>query len=208
MKTLYHLALDEDGQPKTAVFIDGNGRRYEVPYDEPTEFESDFMAGKLVEHLHYFGLIEINRIKTRHGIEYDLDEAKDRALKTLEISEKACINDYIKSQLEDRVRQNFPPLPPVGRALECCVKHKYNLLRAGIRCIGWEPPYQMDDPGFGQTPAANDGSVMKLITELQAQLLQQNALIMQLFQQSGGGKGKKPAKADDEELTRQPSVAL
>jgi hypothetical protein len=182
MKTLFHLCTDENNKPRPAVFVDGNGRKYTVPFDEPTEILSDFMAEKIIEHCHYYGIIEVMTTKTREGIQYNMKDARARAMESLEVSEKACINDYIRTQLEDRVRANFPPLPPQGRALECCVKHQYNLLKAGIRCIGWEPPYAMADPGFQVTAGMHgDAAMQSQITSLQTQLLKQNELIMQLL---------------------------
>lgn len=146
MKVLYHVATDAQGAPLTAVFIDGNGKRYNIPAFEATEFESDFMADKIMEHCHYYGIVEVMVTKTKTGRSYDVDEAEIRATEALLLSEKTCINDYLSSQLEWRVAENKPPLPPKGRQLDCVIKHKFNLLRAGIRPVGWEPPYPMDDP--------------------------------------------------------------
>lgn len=194
MKTLFHLCTDEHNKPRPAFFVDGNGRKYTVPFDEPTEIMSDFMAEKIIEHCHYYGIIEVATTKTREGIQYNMKDARARALESLEVSEKACINDYIRTQLEDRVRANFPPLPPQGRALECCVKHQYNLLKAGIRCIGWEPPYAMSDPGFQVTAGMHGNTELQTqITSLQTQLLKQNELIMQLL--TGGAPTVEQRKA-------------
>src|SRR6266568_5998249 len=99
MKTLYHLCTDENDTPMEAAFVDGNGRKWVIPYDKPTEFESDFLAGRLVEHLTYYGLVEVHTTKTRAGISYDLEEARKRALQCLKVSEDACVNDYVRTQL-------------------------------------------------------------------------------------------------------------
>jgi hypothetical protein len=202
MKTLYHLCTDADNRPMTAVFVDGNGFNYRVPFDEPTEIQSSFMADKIIEHCHYYGIVEVRTTKTRSGIVYSMDDARARAIECLEISEKACINDYIKTQLEDRVRQNFPPLPPSGRALQCCIKHRYNLLKAGIRCIGWEPPYEMEDPGLQVTAGLSmPSNLMEMIVQMQAQLLRQNELINELMlgrtTNSGQVANKKKRTADN-----------
>lgn len=145
MKVLYHVAVDLQDNPLEAAFVDGNGRKYVIPAFIPTEFESDWIAGKIVEHCHYYGIVEVTQIREKSGIRFDIAEAEKRATAALLLSEKTCINDYVKTQLQDRVKNNAPPLPPEGRALECVVKHRYNLLRAGIRPVGWEPPYDMPE---------------------------------------------------------------
>jgi hypothetical protein len=144
MKVLLHVATDMEGNPLTAAFVDGNGKKWTVPGGEPTEFENEFMASKIMEHCHYYGIVEVAQTRTGKGIEYDLEDAEARAGEALLRSEKNCINDYVKTQLESRVKQNVPPLPPEGRALECVVKHRYNLKKAGLHVVGWEPPYSME----------------------------------------------------------------
>lgn len=145
MKVLYHVAVDLHDNPLEAAFVDGNGRKYVIPAFTPTEFESDWIAGKIVEHCHYYGIVEVTQIREKSGIRFDVAEAEKRATAALLLSEKTCINDYVKTQLQDRVKNNAPALPPEGRALECVIKHRYNLLRAGIRPVGWEPPYDMPE---------------------------------------------------------------
>lgn len=178
---LYHLATNEHNDPINAELVDGNGRLHIVPYDEPTEFVSEHLAKKMLEHQAYLGLVEVAQIRTKSGVQYDMEDAKDRALQSLQIAEKACISDYIMNQLEDRVQRNFPPMPPKGRQLSCCIKHKYNLIKAGIRLIGWEPPYEMEDPGFGNTPAANPHAIQEQFTMLQGQFLQMQQTLMELL---------------------------
>lgn len=192
---LYQRAeeVDVDGHTlggRDCYFVDGNGKKWTLPYDEPTEFANEYMAGKILEHCHYYGIVEVHAQRDRQGVHYDIEDAKRRAKEALEVSMKACINDYVITQLEDRVRKNYPPLPPSGRALECCIVLKYNLLKAGIRCVGWEAPYAMDDPGYGNTVAAfpQSNTMQEQINQLQSTLLNQNALIMELL------KGKAPAE--------------
>jgi len=146
MKVLFHCAISYPaGDPVDAVFVDGNGRKYTIPSMEPTEIESDYMADRIMEHCHYYGIVEVAQIRTKTGIQWDLKDARERAEQALLRSEKQCINDYVRMQLEARVKQNVPPLPPEGRALDCVVKHKYNLHKAGIHPVGWEPPYDMPE---------------------------------------------------------------
>lgn len=178
---LYHLATDDKGNPMNAELLDGNGRLHVVPHDEPTEFASEFLAKKMLEHQAYLGLVEVRQIRTKKGVEYDMEDAHQRAEQSLIVAEKACITDYIMNQLEERVQRNFPPMPPRGRQLACCIKHKYNLLNAGIRLIGWEPPYHMEDPGLGNTPAVNQSDLQQQITMIQGQFLQMQQMLVDLL---------------------------
>lgn len=204
MKVLYQLATDLNGDGKDAALCDGNGKMWRLPFDTPTEFENEYMADKLVEHCHYYGIVIVHTTKTRHGIDYNMDDARERARLSLNASIDACINDYILNQMQDRVRNNFPPLPPEGRALECCIIRKYNLYKAGIRLIGWAPPYEMTDPGYGAT-AIGSGTpvnIQEQINQLSMQLLTQSQLIMELLQgkavevKKGKGQGKVEAKVE------------
>lgn len=210
---LYQIAVDLDGNGKECSFVDGNGKMWKLPFDEPTEFQNEYMASKIVEHCHYYGIVEVHSTRDRAGVHYDMEDAKKRAKQSIQISMKACINDYVKTQLEDRVRKNFPPLPPEGRALESCIVMKYNLLKSGIRCVGWEPPYAMEDPGFGNTISAMpEGNAMQQqINQLTAQLASQNDLIMklltgQLVVPGQAGQGKVRGKKVTTEVATQPPV--
>ena len=193
-KVLYQCATDLNGDGKECAFVDGNGKMWRLPFDVPTEFENEFMASKIIEHCHYYGIVEVHSTRDRSGVHYDMEDAKRRAQQALDASIDACINDYILNQMTDRVRQNFPPLPPQGRALECCIIRKYNLIKAGIRLIGWMPPYEMEDPGYGNTAigTGTPSNIQEQMNQLQAQLLAQNALLLELLK---GNVGKVTAAA-------------
>lgn len=197
MITLYHLCTDENDKPMDATFVDGNGRKYEILYDTPTDIQSDFMAGKILEHLHYYGIVEVLSTRTRGGVTFDMEDAVKRAIDCLRVSEEQCVNDYVQFQLEDRVRKNYPPLPPAGRALACVVKHKVNLLKYGLRPVGWNPPYELDGPAAsvvpvnGASPAPSE--VDQRIQSLEQTLMQQQAMIIELL--SGRkSKGKRASE--------------
>ncbi len=214
MKVLYHKATDHEGNRMDVEFVDGNGKLWVIPWGEPTEFENSFMADKLLEHQKYMGLVEVNFVKTRQGITYDMEDAEDRALASLVEQEKLCINDYIRTQLESRVRQNFPPLPPVGRAMSCVIKHRVNLLRYGIRPVGWEPPYEMKEEGFNVTAGQTSGSGMAVggasiedrMRQMEQLILKQQNLIEALTRAQGQGQSRASrSKTDPTSTTKSPS---
>lgn len=193
---LYQAAVDSKGNGIDAALCDGNGKLWRLPFDTPTEFANEYMAGKIVEHCHYLGVVEVHSTRDRAGVHYDMEDAKQRALHANDISIDACINDYVMNQMQDRVRMNLPPLPPQGRALESCIIRKFNLFKAGIRLIGWVPPYEMEDPGYGNTPIGSGQPAMvdERINQLQAQLMTMNQMLLELLQgkvaERVGKKGK------------------
>lgn len=181
-RVLYHLYTNHLDEPQDVAWCDGNGLLHKVPYDEPTEIMSDWFARLIVEHCEYSGIVEVELIKDRHGVRYSMEDAKHRALQCLEVAEKKCINDYIFTQLNDRIRANYPPMPPMGRQLECVIKHKTNLLKHGIRPVGWEPPYFMEDlaatgaPGASFAPPSDDK-----MRQLENLIMQQQVMINDLM---------------------------
>ncbi len=185
MKVLYHEATDETGKKLNVEFLDGGGKLWVVPFGEATEFENVFMANKILEHQKFMGVVEVNFIKTKTGITYDMEDAVKRAHRALLEAEKQCINDYVRVQLESRVRQNYPPLPPTGRAYSCVVKHKTNLLKYGLRPVGWEPSYDVEPVPESVAEQAGGTSMDERMKSLEKLIAGQQKLIEQLTRAAG-----------------------
>lgn len=203
MKVLYHECSDERGNMIPVEFCDGNGMLHVIPAGEPVEFENEWIAKKIVETIPYMGIVEVHFTKTRTGITYDIGDASIRAKKILEVEERKCVFEYIQTQLESRVSRNYPPLPPVGRALSCVIKHKVDLVGQGLRVVGWEPPYEV--PAHGPELAAKGAGNEDRIRQLETMMLQQQVLINQLLsgklsdQRAGIGKKAKEKEVTTEE---------
>lgn len=130
MRVLYHLSEGPITEKLGHIM-------YRIPPGEPTEIADDFHAEKLLERFAApFGLVEVCVYKTADGTKYDLEKAHAEAVEGLAAGEEACIAKYIKVQLEDRIRVNFPPLPPVGRVAELIKKRNVDLGMYGIRPFG------------------------------------------------------------------------
>lgn len=199
-KILYHLATDHLDEPIPVDFCDGNGKLWSVPFDEPTVFDNEWMAEKLMETLPFHGIVEVKVTRSKTGMEYDMEDARERTLEKLLHEEKLCINQYIQRQLEDRVQRNYPPLPPVGRALSCVIKHRTDLLAYGLRPVGWEPPYQVDvtqsTVPVTQVGGAGMEERLKQLETMNMQLMGQINMLLQAKAERGTTKKDKEPGPD------------
>lgn len=113
--------------------------------NEPLEIESPFYAAKLIEHYGpVYGIIEVPTERTRGGLSMDIDKAEDRARKTLYAAETLMVENWVRVQMEERVKEGKPVMPPVGR-VEQIIKSRNIDLRA---------KYNLSVVGFDFTPAA------------------------------------------------------
>lgn len=206
MKVLFHVATDINNEPVDAVFVDGNGKKYVVQCETPTEIESDFMADKIAEHCRHYGIVVVEQVRTGKGVDWNLEKAYQDAAAALELAEKSCINEYIRTQLESRVKQNYPPLPPEGRALDCVIKHQYNLKRAGLHIVGWEPPYDMPGGDEDQLTSVSPELEQRMKAlenennELRKTLMQfmQTMMVQQTKASKDKGKGKQQQEEQED----------
>lgn len=113
-----------------------NSKLYSVPPREPIEFSSTFIGRKFMEHKHFHGIVEVKVIRSRTGIEFDLDDAERRATELLHHAEMQGINQYLESQHTDRLEHGKPPVRASGRYAKLIRKHKVNLQDYGINPIG------------------------------------------------------------------------
>ena len=113
-----------------------NGHLFRVPSGEPYEFASTFLGRKFIEHKHWWGVVEVKTIRTRQGIQFDLEDAKERAQELLKQKDQEVIQNYINTQYDDRLAHGKPALKPGGRAAQILAKHSINLAQYGIRPVG------------------------------------------------------------------------
>lgn len=128
-KILYHTDVE-------VVHDLNDGLLYTFPPNEPVEVKDDYIASKILEHKVYHGLVEVKQIQTRSGVKYDLDAAQKAAEIALKEADKKVLDEYVKSQLEDRIRKNYPPVPPTGRYKYVVDKYRIDLRKYGINLIG------------------------------------------------------------------------
>jgi hypothetical protein len=109
---------------------------FEFPPNEAIEVKDDFIAHKIMEHLRLFGLVEVPLIKSKGGILYDVETAKKTATIALRAGRKEMVDRYIKTQREDRIRENKPPLPPSPVVRKIIEEDGIDLAKRGINLAG------------------------------------------------------------------------
>lgn len=186
-RTKVLLTVDQSGGVADMI----NGRIIELLPNEPLELD-EFIADAVVRHIgHLHGIVEVKQTKTKRGIEWDVEEALERAVKYLDECEKKIVSFYVRQQLEDRIQGGKPALPPTGRALEVITKRKINLKNQyGISPIGWTDP-GADSPN--QDPHTVVVQNNEQVTQLQQELREKDVQI-DLLQQSVNGLAAKMEK--------------
>lgn len=144
MAWLLHVDAEHDeGQGPGIVCDRIDVNDYRLPANRPVEISNNFHANKVMEHKSYHGVVVVNHVTNDEGVKLDLDDARRRATATLFTRERDAIDRYIKTQLEDRLRMNYPALPPDARTARLIVKHGVDLTTYGIKPVGWTPPAPM-----------------------------------------------------------------
>lgn len=151
-----------------------DGMLFSVPPNEPFEFESNFLGRKFLEHKHYHGVVEVKAVKTRRGLELQLEDAAERSAALLAEKDKEMIEGYVYTQQEDRLGHGRPALPPRGRHAKLLAKYKTDLRAYGIRPVG-----------------TSDAADSQLSPEVKA-ILEQNQQLISMMAQILGAQGIRP----------------
>jgi hypothetical protein len=151
-----------------------DGQLFSVPPNEPFEFESNFLGRKFIEHKHFHGVVEVKAVKTRRGLELQLEEAAERSATLLAEKDKEMIEGYVYTQQEDRLGHGRPALPPRGRHAKLLAKYKTDLRAYGIRPVG-----------------TSEAADTQLSPEVKA-ILEQNQQLISMMAQILGAQGIKP----------------
>jgi hypothetical protein len=130
---LVHVDISE----KVADVI--NGRVIKLPPNEPVELDS-FIANAVMAHIGgIHGVVEVKQTRSKAGVKWEVEEALVRAAHKLEDCDRAVINQYVRTQMEDRIGAGKPALPPSGRALSVILRHKVSLAKEfGLSPVGWK----------------------------------------------------------------------
>lgn len=123
---------------------------FTLPTNEPVEIhtddygkivsDSDFYGQKLIEQYGAnYGIIEIPTQKTRTGTHIDIDKAEDRARRQLAAVEENMVISWARVQLEERVKEGKPVMPPVGRVEQIIRERNIDLkARFGLVPVGFD----------------------------------------------------------------------
>lgn len=174
---LMHAYESPDGAPLRLQLDD---HWFTLPTGEPTEILSDdygkqvsnpaFYAQKLIETYGMnYGIIEVATEKTRTGLQIDADAGWARAKKQLAAVEDIMVVNWVRVQLEERVKEGKPVMPPVGRVEQ--------IIRE--RNIDLKAKYGLSPVGFDFVPAGSKQEVVMVPDEatLKANAVMQAELI-------------------------------
>lgn len=139
-KWLIHSYTPQDPAEDATLMLQLDDHWYRIPPNEPFEVESDFYAMHILAiYGIIYGIVEIATTKTRTGISFDPDSALDDAKAYLVECQERMITQYARQQMEDRVKNNLPTLPPTGFVKDAIKARNVNLQqRYGFTPLGWD----------------------------------------------------------------------
>jgi hypothetical protein len=142
------------------------------PPGKVVKVENDFLATKILEHLNLKGLVEVDQIGSdAMGMPlYDIKAAQQKGIVALKDARKRMVLNYIKSQREDRISANKPPLPPSPVVQKIIEEDGWDLAAEGINLMG--AGFKVENKSV-----TNSGE----IDELRQQLKDQGELLKQLL---------------------------
>jgi hypothetical protein len=153
------------------------------PPHEAVLVENDFIAAAILAHKANQGLIEVPITGKQHGLPvFDMEKAKKMATEARDSARRGLVMGYIKTQREDRIAANKPPLPPSPAIQKIIEEDGWDLQKEGITLMG--SGFKIEDRSNGgeaQIGAMKDQIIT--LSETVKLLMEQNKLIMK--QQKG-----------------------
>lgn len=140
---------------------------YVVKPNIPFRFENDFHAQRFFEHMEHSGVVYVKENHNDETGQFTLDikgaiaEARERLYE----QETAMVERYVRTQQEDRLRRNFPAMPPEGRTAEIIKKRNIDLGETyNLYPVGW---------GKSKASAEHDAEIAQLKEQnrIQAEML-------------------------------------
>ncbi len=182
------MLLIQTGKNTVHQNISGVGL-FSFPSSEPVEIEDRHIAGVLLQQLAWSGLTEVPQTRVNGLPHYDLESAKREATAKRKAARKARVEQYIQHQLETRVRQNLPPLPPAPAILEIIEEDGWDLEAYGIHPVGWKKPEA--DQRLVELEASNEElrKANQALEEKNRLILERMDILMAKLEE-GGKRGK------------------
>jgi hypothetical protein len=205
-KFVYHVYEPQDDSEFITILMDD--KVFQIRPHEPYEMSADsngrlldapgfYMYQMLQTYSGLYGLVEVEAVSTRTGIQLDIDKAERDATRLLEQNRWRHIETWVQAQLNERVAQAKAILPPQGFIEESIKVLNVDLAaRYNIKPIGWDwkpdtsrPIVNTRDLGLVTAAAPVNEEIESLKQELadrDARLDRMEALLERLL--SGGGK--------------------
>jgi hypothetical protein len=165
------------------------GRLYSFLPSVPKKIEDNFLARNILQELSITGITQVPESTDTSGMpQYDIEGAKKQAKQARLEGLRRIVDRYIKTQLEDRLRKNYPAMPPSEPEQKAIDELGIDLSEHGIRSFTSSPL-----SGDKSRSAADAGLIAKQnqrIDDLESgmrALMEQNKLLLAEIQ---GKKGK------------------
>lgn len=152
---------------------------------EATEVEDDFAGERLIERKRIQGFVEVPTIKSRRGIEFDLDTAEKLARAALLKGKKMLVDNYIAEQ-RGRIQANFAALPPSPVVKKIIEEQGIDLKAYGITPAGVKIE---SEPG--QRISALENMVAEVVAENRKLHEENKAMLQQVHALLSSEKGDK-----------------
>jgi hypothetical protein len=131
------MLLVQAGKDPVHENISGVGL-FTFPPEEPVEIKDDHLGSVLLDRLAYAALTQVPETRVKGIPQYDIAAAIKTSQERLKIERKKLVERYINNQLETRVRQNLPPLPPAPAVQKIIEQDEWDLATYGIHPVGWK----------------------------------------------------------------------
>lgn len=175
---LMHAYESPDGAPLRLQLDD---HWFTLPPGEPTEILVDdygkqvsnpaFYAQKLIETYGMnYGIIEVATERTRTGLQIDTDAGWARAKQQLAAVEDIMVVNWVRVQLEERVKEGKPVMPPVGRVEQVIRERNIDLkAKYGLSPVGFD---FVPKGSAQQVTMVPDEATLKANAAMQAELIE------------------------------------
>lgn len=113
----------------TDVDLNGN-KTFVIP--------SEFIARVIIAHQMHHGVVLVKEIRRGYNTELDVKSARAEAAIALKAGQDKMLSEYVRIQLEDRLKENKPALPP-SKPIERIIDERGIDLQKeyGFRPVGW-----------------------------------------------------------------------
>ncbi len=164
-----------------------DGKLFTFPPNEPVEVEDDFAGRAIIEHKAYTGITQVPMVKTRTAINFDVEGAKKRAAVARKTGLQSLVDNYIKTQIEDRLRKNYPAMPPSEVVQKAIDELGIDLSSYGIRPVGMNDAIQ-NKANATEEQLAKQASEISELKEAVKTLVDQNKGLKALIEKKKGDK--------------------
>lgn len=115
------------------------GRLFIIPPDEVVEVP-EVVAKEMCLHHAYDGIVRVDQIRTRLGITFDIEKAKEESAALLAAQDQTRWLRWVNDCVEDYIKRSKPVPPPPVSILALIKRRGYKPEDYGIVPIGWAKP--------------------------------------------------------------------